>query len=281
MPDLIELLGGAVDPPTTLDLEALGRRRARRHRRRRILQAATVVGVVLLAAGSLVAVRSGAHDGNDVEMPPIGDPDRPTTTDPDSPETTEAPTTTTTTTGARQGAPNPTGTGGGNPLDPVDDGGSDTGDAGDAGAAGASTTTTTTAAERTLPECLFGDFVVTPSSEAASDQQVIDPGFSLAWGEGPCSVETYMTVTLYASTGEVLAVDHNPLTPGLSGTVGAGDGPQHNTLVLSGCAPNTDPGERGEVTVSIEVAGYAYGRSTVTASRCVDPQQGLTFSALA
>jgi hypothetical protein len=99
MPDLRDLLEGAVDRPAPLDIDQLGHRVARRQRNRRIARLAAAVTVVAVGGVALALARS-AGDGDNVRtVPPAGegsggtDPEAiTTTTEPGgATETTTAP----------------------------------------------------------------------------------------------------------------------------------------------------------------------------------------------
>jgi hypothetical protein len=79
MPDLHELLEGAVEAPTFFDLADVGRRVDRGYRRRRI----ATVGAAVAALAAVVAISAALHDGNRVDtepVPPVTEPDGATTT---------------------------------------------------------------------------------------------------------------------------------------------------------------------------------------------------------
>jgi hypothetical protein len=288
MPDLHELLNDAVDAPAPLDLDGLGRRVARRRQRRRALVAgAAVIAMALVGAGAVaLASRAGNGDetGNDIEMvPPAGDEDGPGTGTTDPTDTTDR----TGTTESAAGSESPTGTD--NPANPFDSVTSSTVESegapgtGGTGGTGGSPTETTVASQG-LPACRPQDISIEPDSEGATAQQVIHPGVQAAAGGRPCSIDATATVTLRSpTTDEVLAIDTNPVTVALSGTVGDGQGQggvDNDTLLLSGCLPGDGFDDRGDVVVDVTVAGLGTGRATVMGSRCVNEGDVASFGTL-
>jgi hypothetical protein len=95
MPDLRDLLNGAVDRPAPLDLDGLGHRVARHQRRRRLATITAAAAVAVLMGAAVLALVRTAGDDPDLRIDPqerpdgaIVDPD--TTTPPGSTSTTTA-----------------------------------------------------------------------------------------------------------------------------------------------------------------------------------------------
>jgi hypothetical protein len=120
MPDLRELLHGAVDRPDPLDLDGLGRRVRRQQRQRRIALASVIV-MVVLAGGVAVALATRQGGGADVDLAPVHQPPgttqdpgpiaRPTTSAPGSSASTGSTTTPSSTTSTTRSTSTTTATG--------------------------------------------------------------------------------------------------------------------------------------------------------------------------